>query len=73
MVHLCVWLPPLFGHPGTYHAGTSLARDHVGRHVGLVDPLDPEVSGVPQSRSPPFGLAAYLATGVSGPKRKRGR
>ena len=73
MVHLCVWLPPLFGHPGTCHAGTSLERDHAGRHVGLVDPLGPEVSGVLQSRSPPFGLAAYLATDVSELKRKRGR
>ena len=73
MVHLCVWLPPLFGHPETCHAGTSLARDRAGRHVELVDPLDPEVSGVLQSRSPPLGLAAYRVTDVSGLRRKRGR
>ena len=73
MVHLYVWLRPLFGHLETCHAGTSWAKDHVGRHVELVDPLDPEVSGVLQSRSPPFGLAAYRVTDVSGLRRKRGR
>ena len=72
MVHLCVWLSLLFGHPGTCHAGTSLARDRAGRRVGLVHPLDPGVSGVLQSSSPPFGLAAYGVIDVSGPGRKRG-
>lgn len=72
MVHLCEWLPPLFGHPGTCHAGTSLARDRAGRHVGLVGPLDLGVSGVLQSQIPPFGLGGHRVIDVSGLRKKRG-